>query len=82
MEESVKKVLCISTILQFQKFKSKANINEVWIFNGRIVDKKINHLHERALQIADKDYLGSFENLLAREKSFTIFHRNIQSLAI
>ena len=52
------------------------------MFHGRIVNKKINHLHERALRIAYKDYIGSFEDLLKRDKSVTIHHRNIQSLAI
>ena len=54
----------------------------IWIFQSRIVNKKINHLHERALRIAYKDYISSFEDLLKRGKSVTIHHRNIQSLAI
>ena len=54
----------------------------IWIFHSRIVNKKINHLHERALRIAYKDYISSFEDLLKRGKSVTIHHRNIQSLAI
>ena len=53
-----------------------------WLFNGRIVNKKINHLHERALRIVYKDYISSFEDLLKRDKSVTIHHRNIQLLAI
>ena len=53
-----------------------------WLFNGRIVNKKINHLHERALRIVYKDYISSFEDLLKRDKSVTIHHSNIQSLAI
>ena len=54
----------------------------IWMFHGRIVNKKINHLHERALRIVYKDYISSFEDLLKRDKSVTIHHRNIQSLAI
>ena len=53
-----------------------------WMFHGRIVNKKINQLHERALLILYKDYTGSFEDLLERDNSVTIHHRNIQSLAI
>ena len=54
----------------------------IWMFHGRIMNKKINHLHERALGIVYKDYISSFEDLLQRDKSVTIRHRNIQSLAI
>ena len=53
-----------------------------WIFHGRIVNKKINQLHERALLVVKKHYNSSFEDLLKRAKSVTIHNRNIQSLAI
>ena len=46
------------------------------------VSKRINHLHERALRIVFKDYIIPFEDLLKRDKSATIPHRNIQSLVI
>ena len=52
----------------------------IWMFHGRIVNKKINHLHERALHIVYKDYISSFEDL--KGINLTIHHRNIQSLAI
>ena len=48
----------------------------VWRFHGRIVNKKINQLHESALRIVYKDYISSFEDLLKRDKSVTIHHRN------
>ena len=35
----------------------------IWMFHGRIVNKKMNHLHERALRIVYKDYISSFEDL-------------------
>ena len=54
----------------------------IWMFHGRIVNKKINHLHERAIGIVYKDYINSFEDVLKRDKSVTFYHRNIQSLAI
>ena len=53
----------------------------VWMFHSRTVNKKIDHLHEMSLQIFYKDYISSFEDLLKRDKSVTIHHRNIQSLA-
>ena len=46
------------------------------------MNEKINHLHERALRIVCKNCTSSFENLLKRDNSVTIHHRNIQSLAI
>ena len=52
------------------------------MFHGRIVNKKINQLHERALKIVYKDYTISFEDLLKRDNFITIHHRNIQSQAI
>ena len=52
------------------------------MFHGRIVNKNINHLHERVLGIVYKDYISSFEDLLNRNKSVAILHRNIQSLVI
>ena len=52
------------------------------MFHGRIVIKKINHLHERALRIVYKDYTSCFEDLLKRDNLITIHHRNIQSLAV
>ena len=54
----------------------------IWMLNGRIVNKKINQLDQRILHIVYKDYISSFENLLKRDKSVTIHHRNIQSMAI
>ena len=34
-----------------------------WMFHDRIVNKKINHLHERGLRIFQKDYVNSFGRL-------------------
>ena len=42
----------------------------------------MNSLHERALRIVYKDDISSFDELLSKDKSFRIHHRNIQSLAI
>ena len=51
------------------------------MFYSRGVNNKINHLHERALRIIYKDNSSSFENLLEKDGSYSIHHRNIQSLA-
>ena len=52
------------------------------MFHSRKLNAKINHIHERALRIVYKDNNSSFKELLRKDKSFCIHHRNIQSLAI
>ena len=54
----------------------------VWMFHGRVLNRKINHLHERSLRIVYKDSIRSFHELLQKDHSFTIHLRNIQSLPI
>ena len=54
----------------------------VWMFHSRKMNNKINRLHERSLRILYKDDLSTFEQLLVKDGSFTIHHRNIQRLAI
>ena len=53
----------------------------VWMFHSRSLNNKINSLHERALRITYGDRSSSFENLLKKDNSVSIHHRNIQSLA-
>ena len=53
----------------------------IWMFHSRGVNNKINHLHERSLRIVYKDNISSFEDLLKKDRSFTIHQMNIQSLA-
>ena len=54
----------------------------VWMFYSRGVNNKINHLHERALRIIYKDNISTFEEFLEKDGSYSIHHKNIQSLAI
>ena len=54
----------------------------VWIFHDRIVNRKVNHLHEKFLRVVYEDYTSSSEDLLRQDKSVTVHHSNIQSFAI
>ena len=53
-----------------------------WMFHGREINNKINRLHERALRVIYRDDISSFSELLTKDGSVSIHHRNIQSLAI
>ena len=53
-----------------------------WMFHSRGANSKINHIHERALRIVHKDNNSSFQELLRKDKSFCVHHRNIQLFAI
>ena len=54
----------------------------VWMFHGREINRKINHIHERSIRIVYREYNSSFKNLLKKDNSLCIHHRNIQSLAV
>ena len=54
----------------------------VWMFCSRTMNKKINHIHERALRLVYQDYITSFEGLLKKDNSLTFHHRNIHQVAI
>ena len=49
----------------------------IWMFHSRTLNNKINRLHERALRIVYSDYKSSFCELLEKDKSFSIHHKNI-----
>ena len=48
------------------------------MLHSRTLNNKINRLHGRALRI----FYSSFNILLEKDGSFSIHHRNFQSLAI
>ena len=52
------------------------------MFHSRMINNRINNLHERALRSVHKDNSSSFAHLLERDKSFSIHSRNLQKLAI
>ena len=43
---------------------------------------KINRIHERALRITYNDKSSSYGELLTKDRSVTIHHKNIRALAI
>ena len=51
------------------------------MFHSRSFNNKINRIHERALRITYNDKSSSFQNLLEKDNSVTIHHRNIKILA-
>ena len=54
----------------------------IWMFCSLNCNKKTNGLHERALTLVYDDYSSSFETLLERDSSLTIYHQKIQSMLI
>ena len=54
----------------------------IWMFHSRMLNNRINNLHERALRLVYKDNVSTFTQLLQRNKSFSIHDRNLQKLAI
>ena len=54
----------------------------IWIFYNRTLNNRINKLQERALRLVHNDNTSSFYELLQKDNSFTIHHRNIQKLAL
>ena len=54
----------------------------VWIFHGnRTLNKTMNDIQERALKLVYNDYHSSFDQLLEKDGSYRIHHRNLQRLA-
>ena len=54
----------------------------VWMFTSRKMNRKMNHIHERALRLVYNDYYLTFQALLAKDKSVCVHHRNLRQLAI
>ena len=52
----------------------------VWMFHSRRLNNRINNIQERALRIIYQDHTASFTDLLAKDNSLTIHHKNLQKL--
>ena len=53
----------------------------IWMFHSRSLNRQINRLHERGLRLVCKDSQLTFEELLRKDQSFSIHHRNLKKLA-
>ena len=53
-----------------------------WMFHSRKLNNRINRLHERALRLVYKNSNLTFEELLRKDNSYSIHHRNLQKLAV
>ena len=52
----------------------------IWMFHSRALINKINSIHERALRITYNGRTSTFEELLNKDNSVSIHHRNLQVL--
>ena len=53
----------------------------IWMCLNRTINNKINHLHERYLQVIYNDNISSFKVLLERDGSAPIHNSNLQIFA-
>ena len=51
------------------------------MFRNRRLNNKINSIHERALRITYQDNASTFQELLNKDNSVSMHHRNLQVLA-
>ena len=61
--------------LNFAKFSRTSFLQNT---SGRLVLNKINKLHERGLRIIYNDKKSNFEELLGKDNSVSIHHRNLR----
>ena len=54
----------------------------VWMNHSRLLNNRINTLHERALRLVYNDFTSSFTKLLKKDNSVTINQKNLQNFAI
>ena len=87
-------MVCFSKVLKLYDSSTKESCDEIlyqspvwllstiWMFHGRVLNRKINHLHEPSLRIIYRGSMSSFHELFQKDFFFTIHHRSIKSLAI
>ena len=53
----------------------------IWTLHSRHLNNEINSMHERALRITYQDNTSTFKELLNKDNSVSIHHRNVEVLA-
>ena len=93
-KKASQKLYALARIAPFMDLKQRRNIMKafvesqfgycplIWMFHSRGLNNKINRIHERALRITYKDKSSTFKELLEKDNSVSIHHRNVQKLAI
>ena len=69
------------TIMKFFVTSQFSHCPLIWMFHSRRLNNKINSIHERALRITCQDNTSTFQELLNKDNSVSIHHRNLQVLA-
>ena len=54
----------------------------IWMLHSRGLNNKINRIHEKALRITYNDKSSSYSELITKDRSVKIHHRNIRPFAI
>lgn len=52
----------------------------VWMFCGRETNVRMNHIREGAMRALHNDEIGTFEELLEKLRSVSIYYRNMKML--
>ena len=93
-KKASQKLYALARVAPFMDLRQRRNIMKafvesqfgycplIWMFHSRGLNNKINRIHERALRITYKDKSSTFQELLEKDNSVSIHHRNIQKLAI
>ena len=53
----------------------------IWMFHSRPLNNKIKSINEKSLRITYQDHISTFQELLNKDNSVSIHHRNLQALA-
>ena len=77
-----KKLHSLGRIATFMSFKKRRTLMKafiesqfnycplIWMFYSRIMNSKINRIHERALILVYSDHVSSFDELLKKDRPF------------
>ena len=52
----------------------------IWMLHSRTLNNRINNIHERAMRLKYKDNKSSLKQLLEKDHSVTVHHKNLQVL--